>query len=271
LRIINTPRRQIGTSTIEALSSYATERHISLFSALSETGLQTALSEAAWKRLQTFALWINHIIHECEHGEPVTMINEMLDDMDYLGWLNQQSSSPQVAERRMENVQFLVRSIKETLNRTNEETLTETQKTTLKDAIAKLVLMDVLERQEEEQVDDQVQLMTLHAAKGLEFPHVFIIGVEEDILPHRNSIEDDNIEEERRLAYVGITRAKRSLTLSLAAKRKQFGEVIETSPSRFLEELPIEDIEREGFGSNNQEASQHKGEEVLSSLLGMFD
>jgi len=171
----------------------------------------------------------------------------------------------------MENVQFLVRSINDTLNKANEETLTETPQTTLKDAIAKLVLMDLLERQEEEDVSDRVQLMTLHAAKGLEFPHVFMIGVEEDILPHRSSIEDDNIEEERRLAYVGITRAQRSLTISLAAKRKQFGEVIETTPSRFIDELPQDDIEKEGFGNSDPKVNIQKGEDAISSILGMFD
>jgi ATP-dependent DNA helicase Rep len=171
----------------------------------------------------------------------------------------------------MENVQFLVRSIKETLSKANEETLTETPQTTLKDAIAKLVLMDLLERQEEEDIDDRVQLMTLHAAIGLEFPHVFMIGVEEDILPHRNSVADDNVEEERRLTYVGITRAQRSLTLSLAAKRKQFGETYATSPSRFIDELPQDDIERAGFGDADPAANVEKGEQAMNSILGLFD
>jgi len=271
LRIINTPRRQIGTSTIESLSRYATERSIGLFSAMGEIGFSHHLSGNAYQRLQKFHLWMFHIISECEGDDPLPIIEEMLEDMDYLGWLNQHASSPQIAERRMENVQFLVRSIKDTLSKSNEETLTETPKTTLKDAISKLVLMDLLERQEEDDIEDKVQLMTLHAAKGLEFPHVFIIGVEEEILPHRNSIEDGNVEEERRLAYVGITRAKKTLTLSLAAKRKQFGEVIATTPSRFLDELPQDDIEREGFGSSTPEATQQKGEDVLNSLLNMFD
>ena len=139
------------------------------------------------------------------------------------------------------------------------------------DAIAKLVLRDLLERQEEEDLSDQVQLMTLHASKGLEFPHVFIVGMEEDLLPHRNSIEDNNIEEERRLAYVGITRAQRTLTLTLAGKRKQFGDVSDTTPSRFLDELPQEDIEREGFGEFTPEKNFARGEETLANLLNMFD
>ena len=205
LRIINTPRRQIGTNSIISLSHYANERGIGLFSAMGEMGLAQHLSDNAYQRIHKFYQWIEHVIRNTENDDPIKAINEMLDDMDYLGWLHQHASSPQVAERRMENIQFLVRSIQDTLNKTNEETLTETPKTTLKDAIAKLVLMDLLERQEEEDINDRVQLMTLHAAKGLEFPHVFMMGVEEDILPHRNSVDEDNVEEERRLAYVGIT------------------------------------------------------------------
>ena len=98
-----------------------------------------------------------------------------------------------------------------------------------------------------------------------------MVGVEEDILPHRNSIDDDNIEEERRLAYVGITRAQRTLVLSLAAKRKQFGETSETSPSRFLDELPEAELEKEGFGKADPEMNTLKGESALNNLLGMFD
>ncbi len=271
LRIINTPRRQIGTSTIETLSIYATERDISLFAASQEMGIEQRLSAATCKRVQDFSRWINHIVHQCEEGEPITALNEMLDDIDYLGWLHQQASSPKVAERRMENIYFLIESIQKTLQQKAEETITEQPDTSLKDAIAKLLLMDLLEQQEEEDDSDRVQLMTLHAAKGLEFPHVFMVGVEEDILPHRNSIDDDNIEEERRLAYVGITRAQRTLTISLAAKRKQFGEMSITTPSRFLDELPDDEIEREGFGEVNPEANASKGNNTLTSLLGMFD
>ncbi|RRD39322.1 3'-5' exonuclease, partial [Tessaracoccus sp. OH4464_COT-324] len=98
-----------------------------------------------------------------------------------------------------------------------------------------------LERNESDEESDQVQLMTLHASKGLEFPHVFLVGMEENILPHQTSIEEDNVEEERRLAYVGITRAQKSLTFSLCKERKQFGEFLKPEPSRFLSELPQDD------------------------------
>jgi ATP-dependent DNA helicase Rep len=125
----------------------------------------------------------------------------------------------------------------------------------------------MLEQQEEDEQLDQVQMMTLHASKGLDFPHVFMVGMEEEILPHRNSIEDDNIEEERRLTYVGITRARKTLTITLASKRKQFGEIHDTTPSRFLDELPEDDIEREGFGEHCPEKNSQTGIKTLSSLL----
>src|SRR5690606_36243427 len=129
----------------------------------------------------------------------------------------------------------------------------------------------LLERQEEEDLSDQVQLMTLHASNGLEFPHVFMVGLEEDLLPHRHRIEANNIEAERRLAYVGITRAQRTLTMTLAGKRKQVGDISDTTPSRFLDELPAEDVEREGFGEFTPEQNFARGEETLTSLLNMFD
>jgi len=266
LRVINTPRRQIGTSTLETLGRYATERHIGLFSAVNELGLESQLNDKALERLRRFVHWMEGV-HQRSHGDnPIGAIREMLEDMDYEAWLHQNASTPKAAERRWENVQYLVESLGKTLAPGDDD-----DETTIKEAIAKLVLRDLLERQEEEDELDQVQLLTLHASKGLEFPHVFMVGLEEDLLPHRNSIEDGNIEEERRLTYVGITRAQKTLTMTLAHKRKQFGEIFETTPSRFLEELPPEDVESEGFGELSPEKNVAKGEETLSSLLGMFD
>lgn len=268
LRIINTPRRQIGTSTLEALGRYATEREISLFDATQELGVESHVPKKGLERIQRFTRWLQHIIREAGSGDAVAIIREMVNDIDYEGWLHQNASSPKVAEKRMENVWYLVDSIKKMLEKDEDD---ENGEGRLESAIAKLVLRDLLERQEEEDLSDQVQLMTLHASKGLEFPHVFMIGMEEDLLPHRTSIEENNIEEERRLTYVGITRAQRTLTMTLAGKRKQYGEIMDTSPSRFLEELPEDDIELEGFGQHDPDKNQQKGEETLSSLLGMFD
>ena len=270
LRIINTPRRQIGTSTLEQLGEYANERHIPLMSAIDEYGLQTRLPAQSLERLQRFKRWLENVERNCLNGDPIAAIREMIEDIDYLGWLHQNASSDAVAEKRMENVNFLVAQLKNTLKRDEEDDTSGSSETPVEDAIAKLVLRDMLDRQEEESADDKVQLMTLHAAKGLEFPHVFLIGMEEDILPHRNSIEQNSLEEERRLAYVGITRAKRTLTMTLAGKRKLFGEIINTTPSRFIDEIPDEDLAREGFGTTDPEVAQAKGQASISALKELF-
>ncbi|WP_096085745.1 DNA helicase Rep [Agaribacterium haliotis] len=269
LRVINTPRRQIGTSTLEALGRYATEREIGLLSACTELGAASILPEKSHQRVSDFALWLQHVKTNCHDKHTVTAIQEMLEDIDYEGWLHQNASSPKVAEKRWENVCTLVDSIRMTLER-NEDEL-EDNEARLNDAITKLILRDMLDRQEEEDDSDRVQLMTLHASKGLEFPHVFLVGFEEELLPHRSSIEENNIEEERRLTYVGITRAKKCLTLTLSGTRKQYGEKQSTTPSRFLEEVPEEDIELEGFSQASQEDIDKKGAETLSSLMNMFD
>lgn len=269
LRIINTPRRQIGTSTLEVLGQYASERHISLFAAAQEIGLQSHVPEKNVERLQRFTQWLTQVARNCAGDNPVSAIHSMLTDIDYEGWLHQNATSTKAAEKRMENVHYLVESLQKSLDKSADDN--EDEETRIEDAIAKLVLRDLLERQEEEDLSDQVQLMTLHASKGLEFPHVYMVGLEEDLLPHRNSIEDNNIEEERRLTYVGITRAQKTLCMTLAGKRKQFGDIADTTPSRFLDELPAEDIEYEGFGESSPEKNLAKGEETISSLLSMFD
>jgi ATP-dependent DNA helicase Rep len=288
LRVINTPRRQIGTSTLEKLGHYANERHISLMDAIDEVGLQSQVPSQNLERLQRFKHWVQNVERSCSNGDAVAAIREMVNDIDYEGWLHQNASSGAVAEKRMGNVNFLLDQIKKLLQKDDmsvageddseagyqESTEAITKESAdegqMQDAIAKLILRDLLDRQEEESADDKVQLMTLHAAKGLEFPHVFLIGMEDGILPHRNSIDEGNLEEERRLAYVGITRARQTLTMTMASKRKQFGEILSTTPSRFLDELPQDDLEREGFGDSNPEVAKDKGQKSLDALKGLF-
>jgi ATP-dependent DNA helicase Rep len=140
----------------------------------------------------------------------------------------------------------------------------------LAEVIAKVMLMDILERNQEQEAGDQVSLMTLHAAKGLEFPHVFLIGMEENLLPHQNSIETGNIEEERRLAYVGITRAQKTLTFSYCTHRKRYGELTECEPSRFLNELPEDDLEWLNKKQLPAEEIKLRGKASLAQLKSML-
>mgnify|MGYP003133595110 CR=1 FL=1 len=263
LRIINVPRRKIGTSTLEGLGRYSTERGIPMYSACAELGLESHLPAAGVQRLREFTQWLDNLRRLCYEEDAVGTIRLLLSDIDYLDWLIQNSSSVAVAEKRMGNVHILVDSLKKSLEKD--------ENSDIDDAISKLVLRDMLERQEDEQESaDQVQLSTLHASKGLEYPHVYIIGMEEGILPHQNSLDAETTDEERRLCYVGVTRAKRTLTLTYCSKRKSFGEMNSCEPSRFLAELPQEDLEWEGRGDPSPEANLKRGNETLASLKSLF-
>ncbi|MBL3600730.1 MAG: DNA helicase Rep [gamma proteobacterium endosymbiont of Lamellibrachia anaximandri] len=264
LRIVNTPRREIGPSTLEKLGGYAQQREVGMLAACDELGLQTQLSSRPLERLQSFSRMIDHFARRAENENPVKVIRSLILEIQYEDWVRENSSSDAVSERRMGNVNDLL----EWLNALQNG---ELQEKTLAEMVNHLTLMDVLERQNEEEVGEQVHLMTLHAAKGLEFPHVFLVGMEEELLPHRTSIEDENIEEERRLAYVGITRAQRSLTMTYAAKRKRFGEIIRCEPSRFLQELPEDDLVWEGKKSKlSKEEKQERGTAHLANLKSML-
>ncbi len=271
LRIINTPRRQVGPTTLEKLGNYANQRGLSLYSAIDEVGLSASMPENNLQRLRRFKHWVQQVSKNVYSGNPIAAINEMLSDADYLGWLHQNASSDHVAQKRWENVNFLLAQLTQVLKNDSSDNENDKGDSAIENAIAKLILRDILDREEQESADDKVQLLTLHAAKGLEFPHVFMIGMEEDILPHRNSVEGGQIEEERRLAYVGITRAQRTLTMTCARQRTQFGEKSATTPSRFVDELPEDDLIR--IGSNvevNAEQNQAKGEESLAALKSLF-
>jgi ATP-dependent DNA helicase Rep len=235
LRVINTPRRGIGASTLQALGNYAAKRNTSLFGACFEMGLADHVSQKALVNLEHFSKWLVDIADRANRGNVLDAIRDMVEEIDYRAWLEEVAGDPNQATRRMENVEELIAWIERIIDNDVEEKK-------IGDIAARLTLMDILDRQEDENEADAVHLMTLHAAKGLEFPHVFMIGMEEEILPHRTSIEEDTIEEERRLTYVGITRAQRSLVLTMANSRKRYGEKVECDKSRFLDELPREDI-----------------------------
>ncbi len=239
LRIVNTPRREIGATTLEKLGAYARERQVSLFPACGEIGLSSHLHDAPRKRLQTFHDWIlqkSALLNVAPNK--IELITELLAQIGYSQYLREDSNTKETAERRIKNVQELL----DWLQRLIERNTAEGEGFSLTELVAKVMLLDVLERNREDEVNDEVSLMTLHAAKGLEFPHVFLIGVEEKILPHHNSIDADSIEEERRLAYVGITRAQKTCTLNYCTHRKQRGILEECLPSRFLDELPEDDL-----------------------------
>jgi len=264
LRIINTPKREIGPTTLEKLGAYANERHVSLFAASTELGLAQKLSEKSVQRLQKFSDWVLDTADRIERGDTFAVIEQCISQIGYEQWLRENSKTKESAERKMKNVYELIDWLKRIADKQASGT------NSLSEIVAKIMLMDIMERNQEQEASDQVSLMTLHAAKGLEFPHVFLIGMEENILPHQNSIDTDNIDEERRLAYVGITRAQQTLTFSYCTHRKRYGEIVECEPSRFLNELPEDDLEWINKKQLAPEVIKERGKASLANLKTML-
>lgn len=264
VRIVNTPKREIGTTTLQKLSEYARSRHIGLLDACLEYGLSQVMSAAAQNRLYEFAQWIMVLSEKAERGEsPIQIFDWVMGDIEYEDYVRGQYNAAK-ADKRME----LIAELRDWIARLEEKEEFDT----LSEIIQRILLLDMLENKaEEENQLSAVSLMTLHAAKGLEFPYIFIVGLEEGLLPHANSNSEELIEEERRLLYVGMTRAKRKLTMSLAKNRKFAGNMNATEPSRFLSELPHDEIEWNGI--NEPELSEEefaaKRDDMLADLLSL--
>jgi len=261
LRIINTPRREIGPGTLEKLVAFAADTNSSLFAAMHDPSIANALPNRAVSRIQYFCEWLDTQVHSAEDNAPSFTVKNLIADIDYPQWLKDNYPDEKIAERKMDNVSELIEWIERLSNKSSEAELG--------DIVSRLTLLDILDRDDEQQ-GDHVHLMTLHAAKGLEFPHVYLVGMEEDLLPHRVSIEEDNIEEERRLAYVGITRAQKTMSFSYALRRKRYGEMIQCTPSRFLDEIPQELLHFDGEKAD-PEKTQEEGRETLSSLRALLN
>lgn len=266
LRIVNTPKREIGAATLEKLGILANEKQVSLFEAIFDFELMQRLTPKPYQALQDFARWIVEIADQAERSDPIEAVKDLLANIQYEAYLYEMAANPKVAEMQSRNVQTLFEWVQAMLEGDEIE-----PPMNLVQVVNRLTLRDMLERGEEDDEADQVQLMTLHASKGLEFPHVFLIGMEEGILPHQTSLDEDNVEEERRLAYVGITRAQQTLTFSLCKERRQYGEIIKPEPSRFLLELPQDDVvwESEKPRMTEQE-KEAKSSANIANLMAML-
>ena len=262
VRAINTPRRGIGAGALEALSEVAKAEGTSLFHSINSPLLHSHLTPKRQAPVKQFEHWLSGLIEMAVFEEPVKIIDKLLEDIEYQDWITKQSASPEQAEMRWRNVEDLLKWVRNIAKKDPNKSLV--------DVVSAISLMGILEKNEEDTNSNVVSLMTLHAAKGLEFPHVTIVGMEEEILPHRTSIEDDMVEEERRLFYVGITRAKRELILSYANQRKRYGEEIDCKPSRFLDELDEQHIVWEDKVANDPERREEVGHAHLSAMRALL-
>ncbi|KTD33065.1 ATP-dependent DNA helicase Rep [Legionella nautarum] len=262
LRVINTPKRGIGETSLDALGHYAQSRGQSLYSCAEHLALGELLADKPRAALQAFKKWFEQIKVRTQTETVVEVLREMIEDSGYEAYIYEQCDTPAKAQKRMDNVWELVEWVGRLLAKDPSHNLA--------DVVNKLILIDILE-QSDEQDAETLQLMTLHASKGLEFPFVYLVGMEEELLPHRVSIDAEQIEEERRLAYVGITRAQKGLCFTLAKQRRRLGELQDCLPSRFLDELPQDHLEWFGKGERNEAKSKALAKSHLAGLKNLLE
>lgn len=257
IRAATTPKRGIGAATLQALGQYAGERHISLFAAAFQEGFAHRVQGRQLEPLLEFCRFINRMQHRAGREPAQQVLPDLLKAIDYEAHLYDQEEE-RTAQTRWANVLEFA----EWINKKGEE-----DGKTLIDLTQSIALINMLDKQDADY--DAVQLSTLHAAKGLEYGHVFLVGVEEGILPHRESTEPGKVEEERRLMYVGITRAQRSLHLSYCERRKQARDFIPSEPSRFIAEMGKEDLRFSG-GKAAAEPDKATGNARLAAMKAML-
>lgn len=229
LRIINVPKRSIGATTVSKLQDYARENVTSLFMTLTQLHLVDTIKGKTKEKLEEFGVLIFTLVAEMDDKSVLDILEAILDRTGYLAQL-EESTDPQ-DQARAENIGELL-SVAKDFQDTNPTG-------TVEDFLEQVALVNDVDSFEQE--ESKVTLMTLHAAKGLEFPIVFLGGLEEGLFPHsRTLMNPEEIEEERRLAYVGITRAEKELYISNATTRTVFGRTSSYLPSRFIDEIPAE-------------------------------
>lgn len=268
IRAATTPKKGIGNTTLERLGEYASAHKISLFAAAFEGGFQSEIGNKQLEDLLNFCQYINKLQDRAVRDPAGEVLNDLLAAIQYEAFLYD-SEEQRAAEVKWANVLDFVGWLTKK-GEPSTEYGNETDGKNLLELTQMVTLMSMLEGRENGE-PDAVKLSTLHASKGLEFGHVFLIGCEEGILPHRESIDNDKIEEERRLMYVGITRAQKSLNISWCKKRKRAGEMEVCEPSRFIAEIPKDDVRHFGNPFNKDpEASKDFGKSKMANIRAML-
>jgi ATP-dependent DNA helicase Rep len=238
LRVVNVPKREIGATTLEKLGQFAQSRHSSLLDATRSDSVLRQLTPRPAAALAAFATLLDELRSASLHESAADLVERILKRTGYAAQIAAATPDPSARERKLGNLKELAdwfRAMQWGSNTAGGNTAG--------DLATQLALLSHADRDEP---GNAVRMMTLHAAKGLEFRFVFIVGCEDGTLPHEGAIDEGRIDEERRLMYVGITRAKELLTLSWSARTKRWGEIHNNQPSRFLHELPQDDLHWQG-------------------------
>lgn len=231
MRVANAPRRGLGSSAMARLASYADATRKSLFEAALGPVFQAELPLPAQRGFRSFTNLLIDFGDRAERGSVGEAFADMLEHIGYIEWLIDMDDEPKRAERRRRSMNDLTGWVERLSNEVDSS-----------EALIARVSLAAGPDDDRHEGADLVRLMTLHAAKGLEFGRVWLAGCEEGLLPHSRSVDEGSIEEERRLMYVGITRAERRLFISYARRRRRGGEAVDTEPSRFLDDLPEQAI-----------------------------
>ncbi|MEN3030958.1 UvrD-helicase domain-containing protein [Chromobacterium amazonense] len=260
IRAITTPKRGVGAGTLEKLGAWSGQYGKSLFAAAHDAGLRVQIQAAQLAPLEQFCDFISQLQYRATREEAGKLALELLQAIGYEAWLYDGEDSPKIAETKWKNLLEMVAWLARKGSDDGKNLIELTQT---------IALITMLEGRDEGEVD-AVRMSTLHASKGLEYPHVFLVGCEEGILPHSESVENGMVEEERRLMYVGITRAQRSLTLSYCVKRRRAGEWQFIEPSRFISEIDGDDLRHFGKPGAEPLVSKTEGKSRLANLTAML-
>jgi ATP-dependent DNA helicase Rep len=258
LRVVNVPKREIGATTLEKLGQIAQTRHCSLLEATRSDSVLKQLTPRPAAALASFSDILDELRSASLHESAADLVERVLTRTHYAAHVAGSTPDPALRERRLGNLRELADWFR-AMQRGGSGA---------GDLASQLALLNHADRDEP---GNELRMMTLHAAKGLEFRFVFIVGCEEGTLPHEGAIDEGRADEERRLMYVGITRAKELLTLSWSSKTKRYGEVHSNQPSRFLHELPQDDLHWEGKDPEaDKEAVRETAESHMAKIAAML-
>ncbi|GLQ98595.1 UvrD-helicase domain-containing protein [Dyella mobilis] len=258
LRVVNVPKREIGSTTLEKLGQIAQTRHCSLLEATRSDSVLRQLSPRPAAALASFSELLDEFRSASLHESAADLVDRVLTRTQYAAHVAAATADAAVRDRRLGNLRELADWFR-AMQRGNNSA---------GDLAAQLALLSHADRDEP---GNALRMMTLHAAKGLEFRFVFIVGCEDGTLPHDGAIDEGRTDEERRLMYVGITRAKELLTLSWSSKTKRYGEIHSNQPSRFLHELPQDDLHWEGKDLEaDKEAVRETAESHMAKIAAML-
>ena len=260
LRAATTPKRGIGDTTLGKLNDYAKQHECSLFQAAQSMEALAALNAKNREAVQQFVYLMQDYQARAAADDAGEVVQNLLQEIEYEAYLAGADEGGKAAEMRWQNVQDLAGWLAKK-GEEGEKNLIELTQT--------IALMTLLEGRDDGEID-AVKMSTLHASKGLEYPFVYLVGCEEGLFPHADSVEAGALEEERRLMYVGITRAKQQLTLTHCIKRKRQGTFVFPEPSRFIGEMPQGDLDILGRKGGKPIVSKEEGRERLGNMLAML-